>query len=348
MGFKDELRDFHGVIQRLQANNEINKELVDEEDVLAALIILNFIDYKKVPDLFLGCASLNLLSTYIKQQNSKINYQFRRHILSVLKGIEDVQQPKSVKVTFDPSDGLSLLIISFWGFQFSFQSQRFTQQIQRISSRIPQTWDGIRKQVCAKTIFEFARFNDWISNKTLGGENLLEMIDRETSCFYNGGFKFDNGKLLKVKDLKPAIDEKDLYLKNYVRGKLYECQDRPVIISAVFRRIWEKHITFTSVKPYIPNTRVITICDHINLYRPDVEKVIDINTLQLKQRYYIIGFCKPYKNADRMGVQLAIDKGYVPIFHMLDFSDMPRDILSECHRFSIEEYLSGDQKFIKL
>ena len=105
MGFKDELRDFHGVIQKLQTNNEINKELVDEEDVLAALIILNFIDYKKVPDLFLGCASLNLLSTYIKQQDSKINYQFRRHILSVLKGIEDVQQPKSVKVTFDPSDG---------------------------------------------------------------------------------------------------------------------------------------------------------------------------------------------------------------------------------------------------
>jgi hypothetical protein len=32
----------------------------------------------------------------------------------------------------------------------------------------------------------------------------------------------------------------------------------------------------------------------------------------------------------------------------MEFNKMPDDILSECHRFSIEEYLSEQQKMLKL
>lgn len=346
MGFKDELKEFSDEIIALQSLE--SREVIEDTDVLSALIVLNFIDYRKVPDVFWGCAALNLLSVYIKQEKSKINYQFRRHILNILKGIEDVNQPKSIRVSFDTSENLSLLIISFWDFQFSFQSQHLTDQIRRLEAKNALCWDGVRKQKCAKTIFEFARYNDWMSDSTMGKYSLRKLINEELDAFNDGGYVFDKGKLLKVKDLNPAKPDTDFHLKNYVRNKLYECQDRPVIISAVFKKAWEKHITFTSVKPYIANTRVITICDHINLYRPDVERVMNLSELQLGQRYYIIGYCKPYRNADRMGVQLVGDKPFKPIFGIMEFEKMPKDILAECHRFSIEEYLSKEQKKLKL
>jgi len=148
--------------------------------------------------------------------------------------------------------------------------------------------------------------------------------------------------------LNPVQNDIDLHLKNYVRQKLYECQDRPVIISAIFRRIWDKHITFTSVKPYIANIRVVTICDHINLFRPDVEKVLNIAELVKGQRYYIIGYCKPYLHADRMGINLAVNMGKNSVVRIDEFCRLPKDILNECHRFSIEDYLSIQQKQLKL
>ena len=93
---------------------------------------------------------------------------------------------------------------------------------------------------------------------------------------------------------------------------------------------------------------MITICDHVNLFRRDVESVISIETLNPGKRYYIIGYCKPYKNANRMGIQLAIGEGFCPIFGIKEFDKMPVDIVSRCHRFGIEEYLSVSQDYLKL
>lgn len=346
MGFKDELKAFEQVVLGLQASNE--REYITDEEAVAAINILNVAQYNKVPDVFLGCAAFNLLNVYVKQKNNMLSCNFHRHIHNILKGVEDVNQPKTIKVSFDSSDNLSLLIVAFWGFQFSFQSMRLTDQVKALSKNCKLVWDGIRKQKCAATIFKFAYESTWISNKTLGGECLRDYIDNEIEAFLNGDYAIEDGRFVKVKNITPAMDDMDHYLKNYIREKLYACQDRPVILSAVFRRIWDKHITFTSVKPYIPNTRVITICDHINLYRKDVEKVIDISTLQPGRRYYIIGYCRPYKNVDRMGVQLDTSTGVTTIFGIKEFEKMPVDIMSKCHRFSIEEYLSAQQEQLKL
>lgn len=346
MGFKDDLWVFSDIVNQLQIADY--KEHISDEDAIAAINILNFIKYQKVPDIFLGCAAYNLLSTYVKQSECKFGFQFRRHILNLLKGIEDIHQLKSIAISYDNSEKLGLLIISFWGFQFSFQCQKFTEQVKRLALNNHFVWDGIRKQKCATSIFNFALCSSWITNMTLGGADLRELIKEEQLEYAKGGYTFLEGRVIKTQNLRPASHDMDAYLKNYIRQKLCECQDRPVIISGIFERVWEKHLTFTSVKPYIAHTRVVTICDHINLYRPDVEKVLDISTLKHGKRYYIIGYCEPYKHADRMGVQLATDQKFVPIFGINEFKDLPSDFLSESHRFSIEEYLSEKQKWLKL
>ena len=109
MGFKDELASFHEEIIRVQGEPV---EIVTDVDALGALIVLNFIKYEKVPDAFLAISALNLLNRYVKQKDSRIGYQFRIHLINVLKGIEDIDQRKSILLGYDVSRD-NLLIIQF-------------------------------------------------------------------------------------------------------------------------------------------------------------------------------------------------------------------------------------------
>lgn len=346
MGFKDELNIFKEDVLKFQERSE--PERISEEDVIAAFVILNYIKYEKVPDIFLGCAAANLLNTYIKQENTKINYQFRRHLENILKGIEDVNQTKTIKVFHEGSKKSGLLMIVFWDFQFSFHAERVTSQISKIQYKNEIEWDGIRKQLCAKSIFSFALKSNWIKNETLEGCNLRELVEQEVLCYKEGGYKFIDGQLIKQKDIVYGEKYADVYLKNHFREQLKQCSGRPVILTAKFKRIWDKHITFTTVRPYIKGCHTYTICDHINLFRPDVEKVYDITKLEINKEYYIIGFCTPYSDGERMGVKLAIDYEFEPLYSVDDFSKIPADIFSECHRFSVEKYLCTKQKHLKL
>lgn len=346
MGFKDEVKALLQDVIDIQKEEE--SEIITDEEAIAAINVLNFAKYNKVPDVFLGCSAYNLLNVYVKQKSSGLSCQFHQHIHNILKGIEDINQPKAIKVSFDNSEKLNLLIISFWGFQFSFQSMRFNNQIKGLMGNTELKWDGVRKQKCASKIFNFALDSDWISNLTLGEQSLRKYIEKEVDVYLDNGYEVQNGRFVKKKSINSAQDNIDEHLKNYVRVKLYSCQDRPVILSAIYRRTWEKHVTFTSVKPYIPNTKVITICDHINLLRKDVENTVGISSLVPGRRYYIIGYCQPYRNAERMGVRLDMNYSKPPIFAINEFGKMPRDIFSTCHRFSIEEYLSEAQRELKL
>lgn len=339
MGFKDELKRFEN---ELSQKRKIPSE-ISEEDVLSALLILNYMDFGKVPDAFLACACMNLLNAYKKQDNTKISYQYKRHLLEIVKGIEDIDQPKTIKIGYDNSSNMGLLIIQFWNFQFSFQACRYSVIIDRLMSDNHLQWDGFRKQPHALEIFDFAYSRTWISNQTMLGSPLREYVAREVKRFHDGGYVFDGTHLRKTSGITPAIDLTNPYLKNYMRVKLLKCTVRPVILSGVFRKVWEKHVTFTSVKPYIQGIKTLDICDHINLFRPDLERYISLDTLEFGKRYYIIGYCKKYPNSERMGVNLPKNVKYKPVFPICDFKRFPKDILAECHRFSIEEFIRNDQ-----
>ena len=344
MGFKDELASFHEEIIRVQGEPV---EIVTDVDALGALIVLNFIKYEKVPDAFLAISALNLLNRYVKQKDSRIGYQFRIHLINVLKGIEDIDQRKSILLGYDVSRD-NLLIIQFWNFQFSFKSEKLTEQVKQLLSKKNIYWDGIKKQPCSKTIFQFALNSKWISNKTMKDEDLLQMVQSEQTGLKNGYYKIVHGQFVKIKNVKHRMMEGTDYQRNYMRYKLCECQDRPVILLAKFAKVWDKHITFTMVSPYTKQLITMPVCDHINLYRPDVEKVIDITQFVPFERYYIIGFCRKYHNNDRMGIQLAMNMGFSPILRVQDFKNIPRSIFEKCHRFSIEEYIGFCQKEIFL
>lgn len=344
MGFKDEVNELKNIVLNLQKNEE--KETVSDKDAAKCLVLLNYVQYEKVPDAFLGCAALNLLNTYVKQNKAKLGYRFRRHLYNLLKGIEDINQSKTIDVFYDEGKPNGILMIVFWGFQFSFHGEKNTDEIKKLQRKNNVEWDGIRKQLCSKTIFDFVFNSSWISNKTQNGRDLRRFLDNEMHQYEAGSYRFHKGELIKTIDVEYGEQKDDKYLKNYVREELEKCQGRPVILTGKYKKSWDKHVTFTTIRPYIQGCRTLTICDHINIYRPDIEKVVDVNSLERNKKYYIIGFCEPYKYKDRMGVKLAIGYDFCPIIKASDFEKAPPEVFSVCHRFSIEQYLRSNQKHL--
>ena len=121
-----------------------------------------------------------------------------------------------------------------------------------------------------------------------------------------------------------------------------------MILIGTFKKTWDKHVTFTTIRPYIQGCQSLTICDHINLFRKDVERAIDIHTLVKDRKYYIIGFCESYRNDDRMGVKLATEYSFCPILEAGDIKKVPSDVFSVCFRFSPEQYLASKQRHMLL
>ena len=341
MTFRESVLSLYKEVKNLQEKNEV----ISEADVVRAFVVLNYIEYCNVADVFLGCSSLNLLNTYIKQPDAKINYTFRKHMHNFIKGIEDVGVKTKLKVYFDEED--NLITFAFWEFQFSFHGVRFNDVVKNLQ-RGNIEWDGIRKQKCAKTIFDFALSNDCITDKTLDGRCLKEVVDNEAKLYETGGYRFIKGKLIRIRNNHKEIKEEDKYDKNYIRKKLYACQDRPVILIGTFAKVWAKHVTFITIRPYLRGNKTITICNHINLFRPDVERVFNINDFIKGKKYYIIGRCHPYPNSDRMGVNLDLTIVPSPIIKVAAKDNMPLDIFSKCHRFDLEEFRSNKNKHLLL
>ena len=52
--------------------------------------------------------------------------------------------------------------------------------------------------------------------------------------------------------------------KNYMRVKLCEPRNEPVILIGTFKKVWPKHVTFTTIRPYIKGIQTITICTKLS------------------------------------------------------------------------------------
>ena len=133
-----------------------------------------------------------------------------------------------------------------------------------------------------------------------------------------------------------TIDDK--YYKNHLRGELFDSKDQLVILTGKFKKVWDDHITFTAIRPYIPGVKTYTICNHICIYRKDAERVIEINNLKKNDKYYIIGYCRTYSQDTRMGIKLAIGLNICPLIKATDFIGIPREILRVAYKYNFEEY----------
>lgn len=344
--------DFESYISELRydtiARQNEEKEYIHEYEVVRALNVANFCAYKNVADIFLGCAAINLVNTFVKQDCANLNYQFRRHLRRILLAIWELKD-KRIQVCIEQKGTFNILIIEICGFQFSFKGEKESEIVRKIAKGRYLKWDGIRKQQCASTIFLSAQCNDFISNLTTSGNNLLDLLDMEETNYDNGYYEFVNGKLIK-KGNHELLDhsDDDAHLVNYMRINLLEHNNRPALFVGTFAKAWPKHVTFIRIRPLIGSLQTTTICDHINIYRETIEKFISVNDLVKNKKYVIVGYCRKYHNSDRMGVSLADNLGGCPIHDFMHFKEFPTDMLDKCHRFNIEEYFAIKNRHFKL
>lgn len=336
--FKKELKKF------LNEDHNV-REIVADKDAILSYLVLNFYSYENIADIFLGCSALNLLNIFVKQ-TKKITYQFRMHLSRIIYTINDLKD-NDIVVYYDKIK--NILVISFYNFQFSFHSEKETDIIKKLSSKVALKWDGIRKQTFSVSIFNFALNCLSLSNKTIANEPFSAFLKDEEENINEGAYKFINKQLIRLKSVNHVDDSYTKEQINYFRTRLAENSNKYTILVGKFKKVWDKHVTFITIKPYIRGVNTRTLCNHINLLRDDVEKLVGLNNLIVDHVYLIIGICKCYNsNHLRFGVRLANDLSIPPIIPRSHVSDIDSNIFSKCVTFSIERFSSNHQKNIKL
>ena len=322
------------------------REPVSDRDAVKAACVLKYICYRTKADIFLGCAALNLLNAYVKNRDAKLGNGFKILLGPMLNAISELNSP-NIKVAYDNSQQMGILMICFRNFQFSFKSRPLSQLTMQLSNGREIPWDGIRKQNKAVSILDFALDLPFISNVTSGGENLHELLEREMSDFESGCFRFTNGKLVKVANVTPAKDMEDKWQKNHFRAKFDESVGSLVILRARFRGLHRLHVTFGNVRPYIKGVNTLTVCNHITVFRPTLEKYINPHDLVDKGSYYIIGYCEPYfKDPERIGIILAEDLDHAPILRSTDFHLITNNTFERSFQFGLESHMAARQRHV--
>lgn len=160
-------------LNQLAIDHQEEIEPILEEDIIKAIAYLNNIYIDDTGDCLIFLAALNLCNAYVKQNNSQISYSFKKgieYILDILnyKTIDDIY------VNQIKNNG-TLFIFQIGHIQFSFHDEKTVSINERYLKNL--SWDEVKKQKCAKSIFNSAINNEMrVTNKTFRGKNLREKI----------------------------------------------------------------------------------------------------------------------------------------------------------------------------
>ncbi len=174
--FINELINYSKSVQ----DNEV--EYVTQEDALKACYYITHIEPKKIGDLLLYCVSLSLMNRYVKQEDSifRNNYLFKSNgLIRLMEVLPKDNKIEGFEMMFDvdkDKGNNTLLYISVCGMHFSFHS--VSKHLKEIMPEIYDAyfeWDGIRKQICASTLFHMVESNDsFISESGYDTNNIKE------------------------------------------------------------------------------------------------------------------------------------------------------------------------------
>ena len=159
----------------LSKQKEVEPELLTEEDIIKAITYINNMQIEDTGDCLIFLSALNLCNAYVKQNNSKITYSFKKCIEYFIE-VLNYRNIKDIYISKIKNNG-TLFIFQIGEIQFSFHDEKSVdinkQYIKELS------WDGIKKQKCAKTIFNSAINNKIrVTNKTYRNQDLDEKISK--------------------------------------------------------------------------------------------------------------------------------------------------------------------------
>lgn len=195
-GFERFCRELNALCLALQ---DAPREVLSEEDAFKAYAYIKHMRIADAGDVVLFCAAMNLLNTYVKQDQDDIGYAFKQeteHLVGILWNVPI----DDVLVDYQMDKGSSLLVVEIFGLQFSFHQIQKTEELKKLDAQnVTENvlkWDGVRKQMCAKTLFDRAAANrERRCMETYRGKDLEEKIESMLANFRKGTMGF--GELIR-------------------------------------------------------------------------------------------------------------------------------------------------------
>lgn len=189
----------------------IDKEVISDTKAFEAYATLNVMILDTDGDYLRFISILNLLNSYVKQEGAKLNYHFKLFLERFLK-LTIQNKFDSVRYNELKDDKGGFVIIQFGELQFSFHSVKLNVlDLEKITDE-SLLWDGVKKQICALTIFEMCKSDELLtSNLTKFNGNLIEKLESIMLDFEEGYIDFD----FDFNTLRMNDDEYKLFSKRY-------------------------------------------------------------------------------------------------------------------------------------
>ena len=182
-------------LNNIAKNNQNEFEMITEEDAIKAITYLNNIYIEDVGDCLIYLSALNLCNTYVKQTNSKIGYTFKKGIKSLIDTL-NYRNISDIYISREKNNG-TLFLFQIGDIQFSFHDEKTVEINEKYLKDL--SWDGVKKQKCAKTLFNQAINNEIrTTNKTYRGKNLKEKVQKSIENYKNKKINIKDLLILKI------------------------------------------------------------------------------------------------------------------------------------------------------
>ena len=130
-------------------------ETIEDEDFIRALYYLDNLFISSEIDVLIYLSALNLCNSYAKQKKDHDIYKFKKEISTIIDILNDHHIP-NIKICMTNNQG-NLYIFKVNNITFSFHDEKIVPIDEYYYEEME--WDGIRKQPCAKTLFDKASNN---------------------------------------------------------------------------------------------------------------------------------------------------------------------------------------------
>ena len=163
-------------------------EIITEEDIIKAIYYIDNLFINNELDVLIYLSALNLCNSYAKQIDNHDIYKFKKDIATLINIINERNVP-NVHVCETNNNG-NLYIFQVSNIQFSFHDEKKVTINEAYHKDM--TWDGIRKQPCAKTLFDKSINNNLATRCiTTTGKPITVLVNKLIEDYHNKILTFD-------------------------------------------------------------------------------------------------------------------------------------------------------------
>lgn len=184
----EELEVFTNALNEFARDYNKEKEDISEDDFIRAVYYIDNLYISNEWDVLTYLSSLNLCNAYAKNIKDHDIYKFKKDIGTIIDILNDHHTP-NIKISMVKDKG-NLYIFKVGNIQFSFHDEKVVLIDDYYYEDM--TWDGIRKQACASTIF-----NNCIDNKntfrqvTTMGKPIRILVNKLIEDYHKGILTFE-------------------------------------------------------------------------------------------------------------------------------------------------------------